>query len=115
MKKVIPFMFPLVTGFFGGWFIECLLYGLSIIMSVFASQHPYKFLAFFGVNVLVSALVVLVMVVADIWFFSEINDKKKCMFGLIGQAFATILIGFASWYYAERVLDALIDVLYKVF
>ena len=84
-------------------------------MSVFASQHPYKFLAFFGVNVLVSALVVLVMVVADIWFFSEINDKKKCLFGLIGQACATILIGFASWYYAERVLDVVIDVLDKSF
>ena len=115
MKKIIPFIFPVVVGLFGGWFIECLLYGLSIIMSVFPSQHPYKFLAFFGVNVLVSALVVLVMVVADIWFFSEINDKKKCMFGLIGQACATILIGFVSWYYAERVLDVVIDVLDKSF
>ena len=115
MKKVIPFIFPVLTGFFSGWFIESLLYGLSVIMSPFGSRHPYKFLAFFGINAVVSALVVLVMVLADIWFFSEINDKKKCMFGLIGQACTTILIGFVSWYYAERVLDVVIDVLDKSF
>ena len=115
MKKVIPFIFPVITGFFSGWFIECLLYGLSIIMSVFSSQHPYRSLAFFGINVLVSALIVIVMVLADISFFSEINDKKKCMFGLIGQACTTILICFVSWYCAERVLDVLIDVLYNIF
>lgn len=112
MKKIIPFIFPVMTGLFGGWFTECLLYGLSVIMSPFASQHPYKFLAFFGINALVSALLVIVMVLADILFFSEINDTKKCMFGLIAQACTTILIFFVSWIYAEQVLDALIDVLF---
>ena len=115
MKKIIPFLIPVIAGFFGGWFIESLLCGLSIVMSPFAALHPYKFLAFFGFNAVVSALVVLVMVLADIWFFMDLDSMKACMIGLIGQACTTVLIGFVSWYCAEKVFDAVIDVFDKVF
>lgn len=46
MKKIIPFIFPLITGLFGGWFIECFLCVASITMSPFGDLDQFNFFSF---------------------------------------------------------------------
>ena len=111
MKKIIPFIFPLITGLFSAWLIECFLCVASIFVSPFANLEESKFLVFCGINSLVSALVIIVVVIADIMFLIELNNKKNFRLVLILQACTTIFICLVSWHYAEQV----IDVLYKFF
>ena len=111
MKKIYFFIFPLIMGLFSGWFIECFLCVLSIIMSPFSTYEESKFLIFCGINSLVSALLFIVITIADVLSFKKLKDKKKMRFALILQACATIFAFLSSWYYAEQV----IDVLYGIF
>lgn len=111
MKKIIPFISPLITGVFGGWFIECFLCGISIITSPFSTFEESKILFLCGINSLVSALIIIVVVIADVMFLIELNNKKKLRLVLILQACATIFICFVSWYYAEQIINALYNLL----
>ena len=111
MKKIIPFVFPLITGLFAGWFIECFLCVASIIMSPFSTFDESKILVFCEINLLVSALIIIVVAIADVMFLIELNNKKKLRSVLILQACVTILIYFVSWYYAEQIINALYNLL----
>lgn len=111
MKKIIPFAFPLITGLFAGWFIECFLCVASIIMSPFADLDQFKFLLFCGITSLVSLLIIIVSVIVNISFFIELSNKKKCKLGLIVQVCTTIFICSVSWHCAAQVINAL----YKFF
>lgn len=107
MKKIISFISPLITGLFSGWLIECFLCVASIMMSPFSTFEESKFLVFCAINSLVSALIIIVVVIADVMFLIELNNKKKLRLVLILQACATILICFVSWHYAEQIINAL--------
>ena len=82
MKKIIPFIFPLITGLFGGWFIECFLCVASITMSPFGDLDQFNFFLFCGIVSLVSLLIIIVATIVNISFFIELSNKKKCMLGL---------------------------------
>ena len=111
MKKIIPFIFPLITGLFGGWFIECILWVASIIMSPFGDLDQFNFFLFCGIVSLVSLLIIIVATIVNISFFIELSNKKKCMLGLIVQVCTTIFICLVSWHCVAQV----INVLYKFF
>ena len=111
MKKIIPFISPLITGLFSGWFVECFLWVASIIMSPFANLAQSKFLVFCGINSLVAALIIIVVVILDIMFLIELNNKKKFRLVLMAQACIMIFICLISWHYAAQ----MINVLYKFF
>ena len=111
MKKIIPFIFPLITGLFGGWFIECFLCVASIIMSPFGDLDQFNFFLFCGIVSLVSLLIIIVATIVNISFFIELSNKKKCMLGLIVQVCTTFFICLVSWHCVAQV----INVLYKFF
>ena len=111
MKKIIPFIFPLIAGLFGGWFIECFLCVASIIMSPFGDLDQFNFFLFFFIVSLVSLLIIIVATIVNISFFIELSNKKKCMLGLIVQVCTTIFICLVSWHCVSQV----INVLYKFF
>lgn len=107
MKKTIPFIFPLITGLLSGWFVECFLCAVSITISPFANLEESKILVFCGINSLVVALIIIVLVIVDIMFLIELNDKKKFRLILILQSCATFFICLVSWYYAEKIINTL--------
>lgn len=107
MKKIIPVISPLIIGLLSAWFIEFFLCVASIVMSPFANLEESQFLIFCGIASLVSVLIIIVVVVADVMFLIELNNKKKFRLVLILQACAMILICFVSWYYAEQIINAL--------
>lgn len=110
MKKIVPFICSLTIGLFSGWFIECFLCFLSIMVSPFSDFEETKFLVFWGINSLLSAVIIIVVVIVDVIFLIELNSKKKSVF-LIANACVAIFICLLSWYYAAQVSD----VLYKSF
>ncbi len=107
MKKAIPFIAPLITGLFSGWFIECFLCFFSIMISPFADFEESSFLVFCGISSLLSALIIIVVVIVDVMFLIELNNKKKISFSLIAQTSAAIFICVISWHYAEQMINTL--------
>ena len=107
MKKIIPFIFPLITGLFGGWFIECFLCVASIIMSPFGDLDQFNFFLFCGIVSLVSLLIIIVATIVNISFFIELSNKKKCMLGLIVQVCTTFFICLVSWHCVAQVINVL--------
>ena len=111
MKKTLYFIFPLIIGLFSGFFIECLLTCLSVIMSPFSTFAEYKLLLLCGIFSLVSALIIIVVVIAYIKFLTELNNRKKLRLVLILQVCATIFICFISWEYSMQIVKSLYHLL----
>lgn len=107
MKKTITFISPLLVGLFSGCFVECSLCVASIVMSPFSTFEQSKFSVFCGIISLVSALIIIVVAIADVMLLIELDNKKKLKPALVLQTCATILVCFVSWYYAEQIIDAL--------
>lgn len=107
MKKIITFISPLLIGLFSGCFVECFLCVASIVISPFSTFEQFKFSAFCGIISLVSALIIIVVAIADVMLLIELNNKKKMKIVLVLQTCATILFCFVSWYYAAQIIDAL--------
>ena len=84
MKKIIPFIFPLITGLFGGWFIECFLCVASITMSPFGDLDQFNFFLFCGIVSLVSLLIIIVATIVNISFFIEQQEKVYARFNCAG-------------------------------
>ena len=104
MKKTIPVIAPISTGLLGGWYVECFLCLLSIMVSPFARPEETQYFIFFGISSLLSALLILVMVIVDAMFLIDLDDKKKIRFYLIAQICVVILLFFVSWICAERIV-----------
>ena len=107
MKKTIPFIFPLIIGLFSGWFIECFLCYLSIMISPFAGFEEKTFLFFCGISSLLSVLIITVVVIVDVMFLIELNNKKKIRFSLIAQTCVAIFICVISWSCADQMINTL--------
>ena len=107
MKKIYFFIFPLMIGLFSGWFIECLLTCFSVIMSPYSTFVEYKLFLLCGGFSLVSALIIIAVVIADVRFLIELNNRKRLRLVLILQVCATIFICFVSWDYSVQIINSL--------
>ena len=107
MKKIVPFIYSLIIGLFSGWFIECFLCFLSIMTSPFSGSEKAEFLVFLGINSLLSAVIVIVVVIADVVFLIKLNNKKKIRLFLIAEACVAIFICLLSWHCAAQLIDVL--------
>ena len=111
MKKIILFISPLIVGLFSGLVIECLLTCFSAIMSPFSTFVEYKLFLVCGGFSLVSALIIIAVVIADVRFLIELNNRKKLRLVLILQSCATIFICFVSWNYSVQIINYLYHLL----
>lgn len=107
MKKSIPYIAPIAAGLFGGWFLEAMLRFFSIAVSPFAGADERGFLTFCGGTALLSALILIAAVAADVLVLLDPENGKRVRSVLLWQAVVAAILCVLSLRGAEPAFRAL--------
>lgn len=107
MKKIIPFISPIVFGLLGWLLIECVLCAFSIAVSPFADTGEASFLAFLCIISFLLALFLVIMVVVNIVYLTNQNNRHIKKITIIAEILAGILLFIISWNLSEVVVKGL--------
>ena len=107
MKKIIPFISPIVFGLLGGLLIECVLCAFSIVVSPFADTEETSFFAFLCIISFLLALFLVITVVVNIVYLTNQNNKHIKKITIIAEILAGILLFIISWNLSESVVKGL--------
>lgn len=107
MKKMIPFISPVVCGLFGGLFIECTLCVCGIVVSPFSDTEEASFLAFLCITSFLLALLVIGMMIVNIVYLINQNNMQAIKRILIAQIVVGAVLFFVAWRFSKPVVEAL--------
>ena len=107
MKKLIPVFSPIIIGLFGGLFVECALCAMSLVISPFVDSKQTSILIFLMLIVLLSALFIALMAVANVAYLINLNNNKRAKLIAILEAIAALTLFFVSWSFWETILNNL--------
>lgn len=111
MKKLIPFISPLVCGIFSGLLIECVMSVLSVVISPFYDSAQTSILFFLILIALLSALFIALMMLANIAYLVNLNNSKRAKLIAVLEMLAFIVIFFAAWNLCNPIVRKLPDLL----
>ena len=111
VKKMIPFISPFVFGLFGGLLVECVVEISSMVMSPFADLEKMSFLVFLCITSVFTAIVLIVMVIANMSYLMNLNTECKIRIAVIAETLVGILLFFLSW----KLWNSVIGELYYMF
>ena len=97
LKKVIPFLTPLVLGLFGGLLIECVVGISSMLMSPFWELDDAPFFAFLCITSVISAIFVVVMAIANTMYLMDLNREYQIRIAVIAETIISVFLLFFSW------------------
>ncbi len=111
VKKMIPFISPFVFGLFGGLFVECVVGISSMVMSPFAELEKMSFLVFLCITSVFSAIVLIVMVIANMSYLMNLNTECKIRIAVIAETLIGLILFFFSW----NLWNSVVGELYHLF
>ena len=97
MKKIIPFIAPIVFGLFGGLFVECIMIVLSIMTSPFANHEESTFLFFAFFISIISAILAIAIMIVNVVYLINLDNKNKTKKIIIVQICIGIVLLFLFW------------------
>ncbi len=111
MKKIIPFVSPLIFGLFGGLFVSSLISFLSIVVSPFSDPKATFFLVLLGVASLFLALIVIAMTIVTAIYRIRLTDKHKTRIAVVAIFLCSAILFFISWNYSNLIIEELYHIL----
>lgn len=105
MKKMIPVFSPIIVGLLGGLFVECAMRILSAMMSPFFDSPNAPILIPLILIVVLSALFITLMAVANVVYLINLNNAKRVKRIATLEALATLALFFVSWNFSGHMID----------
>ncbi len=107
MKKLIPVFSPIIIGLFGGLFVECALCAMSLVISPFVDSEQTSILIFLMLIVLLSALFIALMAVANVAYLINLNNNKRAKLIAVLEAIVVLTLFFVSWSFSGFIIDGI--------
>lgn len=107
MKKMIPFISPIVLGLLGGLFIECVLCAFSLVLSPFADTEEASFYTALCIISFLLALFIIMVAIINIVYLINQNDRHNINITIFLEILVSILLFFISWNFSDYILKEL--------